>query len=102
MKEAHQKETEEARRRRRRLAREAHEEETEEVQVRIATADIAQKATETRAIEITIVEIREMMEKRIGILTDIEEHALVPRVHGADVPKRRKEMHKHKDTIDIY
>ena len=50
LREAHQKDKEEASRRRR-LAREANEEETEEIQVRIATADIAQKATETRAIE---------------------------------------------------
>ena len=93
---AHQKDTEEANRRRR-LAREANEEETEEIQVRIATADIAQKATETRAIERTMVEIREMIGKRIGILTDIEEHALVTKVHGADVPKTRKQMQIHKD-----
>ena len=44
-----------------------------------------------------MVEIREMVGKRIGILTDIEEHALVTRVHGADVPKTRKQMQKHKD-----
>ena len=93
---AHQKDTEEANRRKR-LAREANEEETEEIQVRIATADIAQKATETRAIERTMVEIREMIGKRIGILTDIEEHALVTKVHGADVPKTRKQMQIHKD-----
>ena len=54
MREAHQEETEETRRRRR-LAREAHEEEAEEVQVMIAIADMAQTATESRAVERTMV-----------------------------------------------
>jgi hypothetical protein len=83
---------------RRRLAREAAQNETEEIQARITIADEAQTSTEERATTDSMIAMREMIGKRIELLTVVQHHALVTRVHGADIPKTRKQMLNHSDS----
>ena len=70
--------------------------ESNEVIARLAFMDAAHDTATKNAILENSMCIREMIGKRIRVLEDIEEHAMITRVHGEAVPKTRKQMLNHK------
>ncbi len=71
--------------------------ESDDVIARLAIADSVARLAKKRAIIANSIEVRNMIGKRIEVLTNMREHALSTRLHGSDVPKTRSQMLKHKD-----
>ena len=80
-----------------RASRPAHE--SNETIARLAIADDAIDRAEEKAMIANAMNMRDMIGKRIDILTDIHEHALATRVHDATNPKTRKQMLTHADGM---